>query len=120
LETLIVQETDQDILEIVCIALEIEGFKVCAVLGYDTDFIALIEKEVPHVVMLDYRLEGAECIAICREIKARYPQLPVIAASCNNNIHILYQEHGFDDNLCKPFDIDLLYRVLRKHIHKPD
>jgi DNA-binding response OmpR family regulator len=120
LETLIVQETDQDILEIVCIALEFEGFQVCSVLGYDTDFILLIKQVRPHVVMLDYRLDGSECILICRKIKANFPHLPVIASSCNNNIHSLYQEHGFDDYLCKPFDIDLLYRVFRKYIPKPD
>lgn len=53
---------------------------------------------------------------MCNQIKAKYPHLPVIALSCNNNIHEVYSKFGFDDYISKPFDLDLLYRVLRKHI----
>jgi DNA-binding NtrC family response regulator len=66
--------------------------------------------------MLDYRLDGKVCIEICQQIKASYPHLPVIAMSCNNNINNVYDQYGFDDYIPKPFDLDMLYRTLRKHI----
>jgi len=43
----------------------------------------------------------------------------VIAMSCNNNINTVALASGFDGYLEKPFDFDLLYRVLRKHISNP-
>jgi len=66
--------------------------------------------------MLDYRLDGESCKLICYQIKSRYPHLPIIALSCNYNIDRLYGKGGFDDYIRKPFDLDLLYQVLRKHI----
>ncbi|WP_316812341.1 response regulator transcription factor [Pedobacter heparinus] len=76
----------------------------------------MIDQCRPHVVMLDYRLNGEDAKQICYRIKSRYPHLPVIALSCNYNIDRLYGEGGFDDYIRKPFDLDLLYRVLRKYI----
>lgn len=116
METVIVQETDQDILEVLYAALEQEGFRVYALPEADPAYLEVIEKARPHVVILDYRFSGEECIALCRAIKARYPHLPVVAMSCNSNIHEVYNQHGFDDYIPKPFDLDHLYSVLRKYV----
>lgn len=116
METIIIQDTDKDILELLTAALELEHFKVFSVMGYETDLLGMIGRTRPHVVMLDYRLEGSDCVRICRQIKARYPHLPVVAMSCNSNINEVYDRHGFDDYIKKPFDLDRLYVVLRKHI----
>lgn len=101
-------------------ALKMEGFQVCPVLDCDQDFIALIELNRPHVVMLDYRLKGEVSTEICFKIKSVYPHLPVIALSCNYNIDRLYGEYGFDGYIRKPFDLDLLYAILRKFIAAKD
>ena len=95
-----------------------EGFKVHAVLNCDHDFLSMIHNLRPHVIMLDYRLKGEDCIRICQEIKAVYPHLPVLAISCNNNINDVYSKFGFDGYITKPFDLDNLYIILRKHIPK--
>jgi DNA-binding response OmpR family regulator len=116
METIIIQETDRDILEVLYAALELEGFRVYALVDYDADFLKVIEQARPHVVMLDFRMTGENCKALCREIKARYPHLPVVAMSCNSNIDEVYDQHGFDDYIPKPFDLGHLYEVLRKHI----
>jgi DNA-binding response OmpR family regulator len=115
---IIIQETNQDILEILKYALEQEGYQVYAVLDGEADFIQLIEEHRPHVVMLDYRLDGKLCLSILQKIKAVYPHLPVIAMSCNHNINDEYSVCGFDDYIPKPFDLDELYLTLRKHIPK--
>jgi DNA-binding NtrC family response regulator len=117
METIIIQETDRDILEVLYAALELEGFRVYALADYDADFLKVIEQARPHVVMLDFRMTGENCKALCREIKARYPHLPVVAMSCNSNIDEVYDKHGFDDYIPKPFDLARLYEVLRKHIN---
>ena len=116
METIIIQETDQDILDVLYVALELEGFQVYALNDTGPDFLKLIEMAKPHVVALDYRLSGENCVRLCQQIKQCYPHLPVLALSCNTNINEVYSKYGFDGYIPKPFDLDLLYRILRKHI----
>ncbi|MDB5135599.1 MAG: response regulator receiver [Mucilaginibacter sp.] len=118
METIVVQETDKEVLEVLTIALQMEGFKVFASQNLDKNILDLVEKQKPHVVMLDYRLKGDAAIEMCKLIRKKYPYLPVIALSCNSNIHNIYSQQGFADYIEKPFDLDLLYAVLRKHISK--
>jgi DNA-binding NtrC family response regulator len=68
------------------------------------------------VVMLDFKLKGEEALGVLEEIKVKYPHLPVIASSCNSNINEMYDQHGFDDYIPKPFDLEALYFTLRKYI----
>lgn len=116
METIIVQDTDAAILDVLTEALTIEGFDVLPVLVVEDDFLSLVDQHRPHVVMLDYKLNGEACKQACFKIKQRYPHLPVIAMSCNYNIDRLYGANGFDGYIRKPFDLDLLYTILRKHI----
>lgn len=114
--TIIVQETDSDVLDILTYALKQGGFNVYPLLNCDENFLAIIEETKPHVVILDFKLKGEECLRVLREIKQRYPHLPVIAASCNSNINEEYDKAGFDGYIPKPFDLGELYVTLRKHI----
>lgn len=116
METIVIQDTDPDILNSLTMALEMEGFKVCTAINCDEKCLEIIDRERPHVVVLDYKLDGEFCIRLCRIIKSQHPHLPVIALSCNNNIHHEYDQNGFDDYISKPFSLDVLYSILRKHI----
>ena len=120
METIFIQETDQSILDILKIALETEGFEVFSMLADDDSFMDKIEDTRLHVVLLDFKLDGRICIEMCRQIKTKYPHLPVLALSCNSNIDIVYNKHGFDGYIKKPFDLDLLYRILKEHLVKSD
>ncbi|MDQ0965362.1 DNA-binding NtrC family response regulator [Flavobacterium sp. W4I14] len=119
METIIIQDTDEQILEVLMLALELENFKVFPLHGCDANFIELIEKNRPQVMMLDFQIDGKKSIEILRTIKEKYPNLPVIAMSCNNNINKLAYASGFDGYIEKPFVFDLLYSILRKHIATP-
>jgi DNA-binding NtrC family response regulator len=117
-EAIIVQDKDKSILDVLKLALEMEGFNVIPAMHCDDGILDTIDKNRPHVVVLDYRLEGKDCIDICNKIKARYPYLPVIAISCNVGIDREYAKKGFDDYIKKPFDLDLLYKIINKHLPK--
>ena len=119
-ETIIVQDTDRGVLEVLTLALEMENFTVYPLQDIEHNFIELIDKTRPHVVMLDYRINGKKAMEILEVIKASYPNLPVIAKSCNNNINTEAFAAGFDGYIEKPFDFDLLYKILRQHIRKLD
>ncbi|MGN7786427.1 response regulator [Niabella sp. 22666] len=115
--TIIIQDKDPSILEVLAIALEMKGFTTISIDTCDEELMLdMIDKARPHVVMMDIRLSDEDCINACKAIKKKYPHLPVIALSCNNNIHEQYDKHGFDGYINKPFDLDLLYSILRSHI----
>lgn len=116
MKTVLLYETDVTLLDILKTALEIDNFKVYTITDEAFNFLEIINRLKPHVVLLDYKLSGDASKLICRKIKDKYPHLPVIALSCNNNIHEVYAKNGFDDYISKPFDLDLLYKVLRKHV----
>ncbi|MGY4384512.1 DNA-binding NtrC family response regulator [Pedobacter sp. UYP24] len=118
METIIVQETDSAVRDVLTIALQEGNYTVFSVAEFQEDFMEMIEECRPHVVMLDFKIDGKKSIAICHTIKAVYPHLPVIAMSCNNNIHNVYDKFGFDAYITKPFDLDHLYMILRKYIPK--
>lgn len=115
-ETIVIQETDPDVMDALTVALESEDFIVFPLQSCEDDYLGFIEQARPHLVMLDYRLSGSTSIDMCRKIKEKFPYLPVIAMSCNNNIHEHYDRAGFDAYIRKPFDLDLLYKIVRKFI----
>ncbi|SDP09070.1 Response regulator receiver domain-containing protein [Mucilaginibacter sp. OK268] len=119
-ETIVIQETDADVMRALTVALELENFIICPIENCKSDYIDLIDQARPHLVMLDYRLSGDNCIDMCRAIKSRFPYLPVIAMSCNSNIHEHFDKAGFDAYIRKPFDLDLLYLIVHKYINKSE
>jgi DNA-binding response OmpR family regulator len=119
METIIVQDKDAAILDMLSSALEMEGFEVVSLNTCDEKIILeQIDKTRPHVIMLDVRLSDQDCINVTKIIKQKYAHLPVLALSCNDNVDKDYDKHGFDGYIKKPFDLDLLYRILRKHLGK--
>lgn len=118
--TIVIQETDRDILDVLALAIEMEGFKVYTHTDERECFLKLIDQVSPNLVVLDFRLDGKQSIAMCHSIKRKHKHLPVIALSCNHNIHEKYGQHGFDDYIIKPFDLDVLYKTLRKYIPKQE
>lgn len=119
METILVQDKDDAVLDVLTLALQEEGFEVISVNTCDEEkILELIDKKRPHVVMLDVRLSDEDCINVSKLIKRKYQHLPVIALSCNNNVHEEYDKHGFDGYIKKPFDLDLLYKIIRKHISR--
>ena len=69
MSTIIIQETDPHVLEVLQAALKEENFDVYAMQHCDEDFMRLIEETRPHVVVLDYRLDGKKCLEIFTQIK---------------------------------------------------
>ena len=116
MDKIVIHETDRSVLDVLKITLTEAGFDVYATDHLSADFLDIIAKKHPHLVVLDYKLSGQEAIQVCQQTKKRFPQLPIIALSCNYNIDQHYRQHGFNDYIRKPFDIDLLVNIIRKHI----
>jgi DNA-binding response OmpR family regulator len=115
MKTIIIYDADQNLVDILCQALELEGFQALGINDGGTDFLALAYRIKPQLVLFDFIHKGKFCIKWCRLIKFFYPNLPVIALSCNNKISEIFSEHGFDDSIRKPFDLEHLYATVRKY-----
>lgn len=114
MKKVIVQDTDLDLLSILTFLLEDSSFEVLAVPHYK-DVASKINSFNPQLILLDFRLSGEESTCLCATIKKDFPCLPVLALSCNNNIQKHYAIYGFDDYVCKPFDIEHLLSVMRRY-----
>jgi DNA-binding response OmpR family regulator len=55
-----------------------DNFQVYSVLDFDNNFVEMIAERKPHVVMLDYRLDGKVCIEIVTRSQISAP-----AGYCN-------------------------------------
>ncbi|TBO36412.1 response regulator [Pedobacter kyonggii] len=109
-----VQDNDRDIMEVISFALMSEGFRVFAIDRLDNTTLEQLETFRPDIVLLDYHINGHTAIPMLKLIKENFPQLPVIAMSCNSDIERDAAEFGFDGYLKKPFDLKTIFSLIRK------
>jgi len=116
METILVQEADAGTLEVLTVALQMEGYRVCSLTDPDENVLDMIRRHHPKLVLLDCWLSHYPGEQISHWIKAHFPRLPVIAFSCDNQIDEEYRKLGFDGYLKKPYDLEVLYKTIRKYI----
>lgn len=63
------------------------------------------QASLPALVLLDLMLPGTDGLTLCRELRQRWPQLPIImlTARVEEIDRLLGLELGADDYICKPF-----------------
>ena len=114
MNTIVLQDNEKDLLDLLAFVLREEGYVVHVTSTLDEHILELIADAKPHVVMIDYKLNGQDAIEACHLIRALYPDLPIIATSCNSQIKDKYQSDGFDDYLEKPFNLAALIDLARR------
>lgn len=115
MKNILIVEDDRDIVEVVEITLESEGFKVASASDGVTG-LAQIKKSPPDLLLLDLTLPQQSGLEICKEIRRdqNLNQLPIIMLTGRAEVsdRILGLEVGADDYITKPFDpIELLARI---------
>jgi len=116
---ILIAEDDKAIVEVIKIILETEGYKT-----FSTDdgvtVVDLIKNEKPDLVLLDIWLSGEDGGKIARIVKSdkEISDVPILLVSASQDTRRVAEEAGADGFLLKPFDIDELLQVVRKHLEK--
>ena len=111
----LVLDNDDDILEILEIALTNDGFDVTCINKADNVF-QLIDGLKPDIIVIDYLLSGINGCEIGRQIKEKpvIANLPVLLMSAYDRALISRSNCRCDDFIAKPFDLDDLTDRIRK------
>ncbi len=99
----LVIDDDQNVLELVKLYGEREGFAVIGVSDGDLT-LPVFERENPDVVILDIMLPGKDGITLCRDLRAaRMVPIIMLTAKGEEADRVLGLEMGADDYVSKPF-----------------
>jgi len=111
---ILVVDDDNDILEVIRIILEDEGYNVTTLLDGRNTMNSIVSDR-PDLILLDVMLGGIDGRDICKAIKTddSFKSIPVIMISASHNLQGLLalpeSPNGF---LSKPFDISRLISLV--------
>lgn len=96
-------DDDQNVLELVKLYGEREGFKVIGISNGDL-VLAAFDRENPDVVILDIMLPGKDGLTLCRNLReVRMVPIIMLTAKGEEADRVLGLEMGADDYVSKPF-----------------
>lgn len=107
-------EDDESIAKSVKEYLEQQDYKV-VVFGGIADLRKALISHLPSVLLLDWNMPDGEGNELCRWIRERWSDLPVIYLTVRGDSHDIVAgfQNGADDYVVKPFDLAVLYsRIL--------
>jgi two-component system, OmpR family, response regulator MprA len=86
--------------------------------------LALVERRVPDLVVLDVAMPGLDGLAVCRRLRAKGLGVPILLLTARDAIadRVSGLDAGADDYLVKPFAADELaarVRALLRRGHEP-
>lgn len=103
-------DDDPDIVEVIKIILEEEGYEV-STLTSGINILNIISTTRPDLILLDVMLGGMDGREICKSIKSHsiFKFIPVVMISASHNLkNVLKLPGSPNDFLSKPFDIEQL------------
>ncbi|TWR27502.1 response regulator [Mucilaginibacter pallidiroseus] len=117
---ILVVEDDRDIRETITYALEQNGYEVIS--SENSRILKSLDKHAPDLILLDNWLtdwsSDANGQQLSRELKTNpaTKHIPVILVSAVSNIAKIAEDGLADGYLKKPFDLDDLSAIVKKHI----
>src|SRR5512135_1214964 len=97
-----------------------QGFQVAA-LPDATQLDKKLQRDPPHLVVLDLMLPGEDGLSVCRRLRGAGESVPIIMLTAKGDDvdRIVGLEMGADDYLPKPFNprelVARIHAVLRRH-----
>lgn len=114
----LVVDDDEDILNVIRIILEDEGYEVTT-LNDGHKVSENVAASRPDVILLDVMLGGMDGREICKNLKSHsiFHLIPIVMISASHNLkEQLLQPKSADAFIPKPFDIDNLVNVVNAQL----
>lgn len=117
---ILIADDSQDLLEIIKITMEEQGYEIC-ITANKRDFKSAVKSFHPDLILMDVFLNDADGRVICKDLKrnSRTKRIPVIMCSANpyalSNFHL----YGANDAIDKPFTIDSLIKKIEHLLINP-
>ena len=70
-----------------------------------------LERHIPNIALIDWNMPDGEGKNLCRWIRSRWKELPVIFLTVRDDTHDMISgfEYGADDYVTKPFELEVLH-----------
>lgn len=115
---ILIVDDDVDIVEIIKVALgrDKELELISAFDGMEA--LNKIEKDPPHLIILDVKMPRLDGYELCKIVKRRYASIPVIILTAKSAPED--KKKGFSvgasDYIVKPFDLERLQKAVKRHL----
>jgi DNA-binding NtrC family response regulator len=93
------------------------GYEVCSC-GSAHEALRRLEHEATDVMLVDFRMEGLDGLALCERVAANRPDIPVVVITAYGNMETAVgaMRVGAFDFLSKPFEADTLLTVVARAV----
>lgn len=114
---ILIIDDEIDILEPLDLLLSAEGYETETTTKGEVVY-KIVEKFKPDLILLDVLISGSDGRLICKKLKetAATKKIPIVMMSAHPNARTETKDSGADDFMAKPFDVDLLFEVVKKYI----
>ena len=112
-------DDDREIVEVIKIILEDEGYEV-STLTTGKNIFNVISSIRPDLILLDVMLGGMDGREICKSIKSHaiIKYIPIVMISASHNLQSFLKSPGSpNDFLAKPFDMEHLLSKVKKQLY---
>ena len=119
MKKILVVDDDVDILNVVQLVLDANGFEVVAIPNWQ-HINTHVDEFKPDLILLDVSLGTQDGRNICKQLKSNHntKHIPVILFSANHNIEKSLSECLADNFISKPFDINDLVEGINSQLMK--
>lgn len=112
----LVVEDDRSLREALCETLEMAGYPVTAAQD-GRAALSLVERGGVGMVVSDVQMESMDGHVLLQQIKAKYPDLPVVLMTAYGTVEKAVQamRDGASDYLVKPFEAEILVNMVSRY-----
>jgi DNA-binding response OmpR family regulator len=115
---ILVIDDDPSILHALESMLTMSGYDVAAIAENGPVLKSQLEKQHPHLIILDVMLSGSDGREICKRLKdtSQTSDVPIVMISAHPDVRESSLAAGAQAFLSKPFDMDELLTTISKYI----
>jgi two-component system response regulator FlrC len=122
---LLIVEDDRDLRDALCVTLELAGYLVTPAAD-GSEALAVMQRHSVGLVISDIQMQPLDGLGLLREIRQRYPEVPVVLMTAYGDIEsaVAAMRAGASDYLAKPFEpaglLQLVERYRRRDVVPDD